>query len=418
MSAEDVVIAIRDGHERSKAKATKKRPVAPVVVYEHGAADPDAGAAALKLPDGVLKATHHFEVDTTQPGLLRCYPLSNVDAGLTVQITVTAAKKDEAEDRSDDPAAGQPLDINAVVEDPERPADAAARWARDVLPEPDPKSGTTKLRRVQDRMREILRQGGEEDALPRIADLILGETDNRSVVQAFQQALGTDRAQLPASKPTEARALVRKMLLEEGRAAIIAEDQRDPESLVLCTVGGACAFRGRAATEIEAPPPLLERVFSKRCHACTPVSNPCDTSPPPATCCPTPRSAEVTFHHSTGPELRFLSIATLVNRAVPRAGSPPTCVLLRTNFFDAGTRPPLHVPIDEAEKLTDAQLEGGTYVPVFWALCQTCKRWRLVPSEVYRAARKRGARFTCRSVHANGCDAPLVRGEITGSGEP
>lgn len=74
----------------------------------------------------------------------------------------------------------------------------------------------------------------------------------------------------------------------------------------------------------------------------------------------------------------------------------------------------MHVPLldpDDQAELRDEELTAA-WEPVLWAFCAPCRRWRLVPPSVYLAVRKRGQKFTCKTIHpAKGCQQPLKPGE-------
>ena len=114
---------------------------------------------------------------------------------------------------------------------------------------------------------------------------------------------------------------------------------------------------------------------------------------------------DVTFHTPSGPTARLFSVDELKNRAVAtvaRKDQNPTFVFLNANFYDKDTPPP---PFFVAGEMV--QGEGGDVQVTSWALCGSCQRWRVVPHAVYSAARKRGAKFTCGSVHTRRCDQAL-----------
>ena len=84
---------------------------------------------------------------------------------------------------------------------------------------------------------------------------------------------------------------------------------------------------------------------------------------------------------------------------LPRGGQIGTevNVTLTGNYLDDA---------QEIEDIEDAKLTAQ-WVPVLWAHCSECQKWRLMPPTVFLTKKKRGEKFTCNTVHPKGCAEPL-----------
>ena len=367
----DVVAALKTGHActAERCKATRK-PHAPLVVLTHGEPAANAGRFALELPKGLLREAYAFAVKRATPTVVQARALSCVEAGrkfplTAVRIVVGSSGEVCGEDGTDEASEELSVGKEAYADE----GTQVARWARDVLPEPTSKF--QKLRKKHAAMRASLEEFAKgTPGLSDTIELLAGDTV-ASMLKDFSEMLTAVRVVLPA-KYTDAREELRGMVQEEGRAAVVFSE--DSGCFTLVTLNG--------------------------------VSEEDDTC------------VEAIVHNPTGPELCFWPLKDLLSKGCPMKGRTPTLHLLNVNFYDAATPPPAFIPhLEQAEldKLPDIQLVAGVEVPVTWALCSACRRWRLVPPVVYKAARGRGQKFSCASVHPRGCREPMKAGEVKAS---
>ena len=112
---------------------------------------------------------------------------------------------------------------------------------------------------------------------------------------------------------------------------------------------------------------------------------------------------DVVWHHEEKPEHGQIPLSTLGLCMVPTTGLP-TGRLLDVNHFEPSTPAPPQITRSrngDQEIIAHEQLEFAD-----WGFCRKCRRWRVVPREVWSRISKRGALFFCSDVLPSGCSAP------------
>jgi hypothetical protein len=109
-----------------------------------------------------------------------------------------------------------------------------------------------------------------------------------------------------------------------------------------------------------------------------------------------PQLIDLVWHHGTKPEHESVLLSQLALCVVPTRGRP-SGRLLSVNHYEPDTPAPPQITL-YGTVIEHDKLEFGC-----WALCGKCRRWRVIPREVWIVKKKRGVKFECSDALPQGC---------------
>jgi len=382
VNAADVRKALVQGHDDTVAtKVRRKTHIgSPMFVEEYGETDASCGQLALVLRDNILN-NYSFTVVAANPNVVEIRALTGATNFQSIPVQIvkarTRAPKKPAPPAPEAP--GSPRILKAVlIEPPAKAPDVGpegegdkeqylTRWARDTAPE-----AMTDYAKLLKLHRHIRAQVGTKtgsimfEPLEKLSDKL---KDARA---ARDSCLSSGALPLPTGNLAARRKFARTQVAEPGQGISMlyplhGGDKVEGGEWTLCTLAGPSDDNGSLI--------------------------------------------EVTWHHADGPSMDFISISTLTLGCVPTRSSP-TMILLDVNHFEPDTPAPPHIPLGDAGADVAAVVAQDTKFAV-WALCGKCRRWRVIPRDVYNIKKKRGEKFECKDVLPQGCRAPRRKLEQT-----